>query len=163
MAGSCGACTLCCTLMRVEMAPVPKPAGERCTFCVDGGCAIYQARPDPCLGFECVWLCSQRWPDRAMPAHERPDRTGIVIEVNSKGCAIAHCETPEAWARPAARKRLLIFAKSTQVTIEHGDGRVSLLEVDGLHPEGVLRPLKYLSTAPNNERLYVRDKERLTW
>lgn len=134
----------------------PKPAMEECIHCTGRSCAIYNTRPEPCRGFECAWLCSQRWPDRALPKGERPDRTGIVMEVNSKGTVIVHCQTPEAWARPVNRKRLMDFcSRGITVTIEHGDSRVSVLERDG-----TLTALRYLDTADNGERRYVRPTSR---
>lgn len=152
MAGNCGSCTLCCTVMKVEMVPA-KPERCACPFEKDKACSIYHQRPDPCRGFECVWLCSQRWPDKALPSSERPDRTRVVLEVNSKGNVIAHCETPEAWQGDRIRKRLLIFARSTIVTLDHGDGRVSLLKADGTTED-----LEFLDVAPNGERRYIRRK-----
>lgn len=156
----CDGCTLCCTVMKVSFAPEirpPKREHARCEYACGRGCMIYDKRPHSCRVFECAWLASQRWPDRAMPKHERPDRSGMVLEVNSKGTVIAHLRTPEAWRDEKNLKRLMFFNRTAKaVTIEHGDGRVSCLEKDGTVTE-----LTYLDTADNGERRYVRPEHPL--
>lgn len=155
MAGDCGSCTLCCTLMRVHVPDqFEKPAMRACPHLGCNGCAIYATRPDPCVGFQCVWLVSQQKPGLALPNCERPDRTGIVLEVNSKSTVIAHCQTPEAWKRPVNLKRLMQLNRTTSVTIEHGGGRVSVLEKDG-----TITDMVHIGDAPNGEKKYVRRPE----
>jgi Fe-S-cluster containining protein len=72
---SCGACTLCCTLLGV--VELDKP---RCTKCVHevGKCTIYHFRPESCRTFDCVWLQTQSREEK-MPKSMRPDRCGVVI------------------------------------------------------------------------------------
>lgn len=155
----CGACRLCCTVMRVEGFTPPeqdKPQGVTCKFVCSTGCSIYDQRPDSCQGFECVWLASQRWPHVAFPNQERPDRTNVVMEVNSKGTVIVHCKTPEAWRDKRVMKRItkLNDNPETNVTIEHGDGRVSVLEKNGS-----VTPMRFIGLDPaTNERKYVRER-----
>ena len=156
---SCGGCTLCCTVMRIDdMAPLdeqPKPAMVTCKHC-ERGCTVYDRRPKPCRDFQCMWLQTQQLPAaRRLPLAERPDRTGIVLEMISKGHVIAYCRTPAAWTDERARKRLMSFVGlGLTVTIEHGDGRRSLLERDGTATE-----LEYVGTDPlTKEKRYRRSK-----
>lgn len=152
MSGACGKCTLCCTLMKVAMDP-PKPERQPCLHCSEaGGCAIYAQRPTPCAEFKCVWLGTQDVPGIRMPAQLRPDRTGIVLEVNAAATLIAHCETADAWQREPMASWLRRMALRGNVMIETGDaalllafdGSTERLRRVGVHPE-------------TNCRLYVRE------
>lgn len=70
---SCGDCQACCTVMGVtELA---KPQGERCRHLEVGGCGIYGSRPESCRDFHCLWRMGLGHQD------ERPDKTGLVIDV----------------------------------------------------------------------------------
>lgn len=145
---ACGTCTLCCTVMKVTMEP-PKPARTPCRHCSKGGCAIYADRPEPCATFECVWLASGRLMDTAMPAALRPDRSHVVLEINSKGYIIAHCHRPAAWKREPMHSFLCRMASQTRVLIEP-EGEVLFLS-----PDGSTRPMVLVGiNAETNERLY---------
>lgn len=151
MSGACGSCTLCCTLMRVAMEP-PKPERETCAHCSAGGCAIYDQRPEGCSGFQCLWLGSQRVTQLALPAAMRPDRTGVVIDLNAAGTVIAHCERPASWKREPMRAWLLKHARRTNVILEVPGG-AELLSADG-STEALAR----VGVDPGtNNRLYVRE------
>jgi hypothetical protein len=73
----CGDCTACCdgwlksTIYGHEMRP-----GVRCHFVQDGGCTIYETRPDsPCRQFECGWVD----PESPFPDSFKPTKLGIII------------------------------------------------------------------------------------
>lgn len=73
----CGSCTACCdgwmagTIRGHEMKP-----GVPCHFVRDGGCSIYEERPQsPCRSFTCGWMAEQQW----FPEAFRPDRLGVII------------------------------------------------------------------------------------
>ena len=53
---SCGECSLCCKLLRIEA--FNKPVGTWCSHCAPGrgGCTIYETRPTECRDFYCAWL-----------------------------------------------------------------------------------------------------------
>jgi hypothetical protein len=71
----CGDCTICCSTMNIDKPQAQKHSGVLCKNCVDGGCAIYETRPDVCRSFHCGW--------RQMPGLGdawRPDRSGVFIE-----------------------------------------------------------------------------------
>lgn len=71
----CGDCTACCTVMGV--AELGKPYAFPCQHLGDGGCTIYESRPDSCVGCECLWrqgaICGV-----AM----RPDKCGVMFAVS---------------------------------------------------------------------------------
>jgi hypothetical protein len=129
----CGGCTECCTTMRVES--IGKDARVACPQLCKGGCSIYETRPDPCEGFQCVWLVSQAKPELALPSNLRPDRSGVVLEMNEKGTVIAHSRTEGAWREPRMLKRLMGFARNNPVTIDLPNNRVLLLDKDGTAEE----------------------------
>jgi len=152
-ASGCGTCTLCCTVMKVTAETV-KPAHVRCEHCTEGGCGIYADRPDACSGFKCLWLASQDYPPARLPAEMRPDRTGVVLDLNTAGYVLAHCEANRAWTREPMLGWLLRMATRTTVLIERPDG-AHVLAADGsterLIPIGVDPATK--------QRLYVRAAE----
>ena len=77
----CGACSLCCTLLRVE--PLEKPAGRDCLHqCGEAGCAIYSERPEICRRYACLWL------QGGLEDDERPDRTGGVVDLETTGVGV---------------------------------------------------------------------------
>lgn len=154
---ACGTCNLCCTLMKVEEdnGQLLTDWMQPCKHICRGGCGVYEARPTACRVFECVWLASQRFPDVAMSKSDRPDRLGIVMDVNTKDVTIVHCKTPNAYKGERAWKIISnLVRKGNKVTIEHGDGRVSVIESDL-----TITPLKYIGLDPEtNENMYVRDR-----
>lgn len=70
---SCGGCTLCCTVLRVD--ELPKLGGVPCAKLVADGCGIYARRPPVCRGYRCMWL------QGALDVEDRPDRLGAVLDV----------------------------------------------------------------------------------
>lgn len=145
----CGACTLCCTVMRAEMEP-PKPAHETCRHCTDRGCAIYDDRPEVCSGFQCLWLATQQSRALALPAAMRPDRCGVVIDLNPAGAVIAHCERPGSWRREPMRSWLLKQAQRANVFLEMPTGAALLA------PDASIDALVKVGVHASGYRLYVR-------
>lgn len=73
----CGECTACCdgwligTIYGHEMRP-----GVPCYFVRQGGCSIYEERPQsPCRNFVCGWAAA----DSPFPDSFKPDQTGVII------------------------------------------------------------------------------------
>src|SRR5260221_8810535 len=57
---SCGTCSLCCSLLRIDEPEIKKPANEWCRQCRPGhGCSIYAQRPPVCRKFKCAWLTGE--------------------------------------------------------------------------------------------------------
>jgi hypothetical protein len=70
---TCGGCTACCTTHAVS--ELGKPPGQRCRHVCQQGCAIYDARPEGCYVFQCMWLTGDVADDEA-----RPDKLGLVFD-----------------------------------------------------------------------------------
>jgi hypothetical protein len=94
---SCGDCSLCCKLVRVDA--FAKPQGIWCAHCAPGGerCRIYDQRPAECRDFYCAWLASP-----TLGEEWRPNRCKLVLRVEADGRMITvHVDPsdPAAWRR----------------------------------------------------------------
>ncbi len=80
-ARSCGACSCCCHVLRVD--ELSKPAGCDCVHQREGGgCGIYETRPPICRGYRCLWL------QGGLEEEERPDRLGAVVDLEPTGVGV---------------------------------------------------------------------------
>lgn len=86
---SCGPCSLCCSVLRVD--ELAKPAGRDCVHQrrvgVDpaapaGGCAIHETRPGICRAYACLWL------QGGLEDDERPDETGGIVDLETTGIGL---------------------------------------------------------------------------
>lgn len=151
--GGCGSCTLCCTVMKVTAETV-KPAHVRCEHCESHGCAIYDERPLVCREFKCLWLASQQTPELSLGQALRPDRARVVLDINTAGYIIAHCERPLSWMRQPIHNWLLLMATRTKVMLETPNGAYLL------SPDGSTERLQKVGVDPlTNQRLYMRSSE----
>ena len=75
---ACGACSLCCTVLRVD--ELAKLGGTPCVHQrAEGGCGIHARRPEICRRYRCLWLAG------ALEEGDRPDRLGAVLDLASRG------------------------------------------------------------------------------
>ena len=91
---SCGTCTLCCKVLKIE--EMAKPQGNWCPQCDIGtGCKIYEDRPKECATFYCGYLTWPEVDERWFPA---TSKMVIVSELDGKRIAI-HVDPgrPAAW------------------------------------------------------------------
>lgn len=72
-----------------------KPATTPCKYECAEGCAVYETRPEECMGFRCSWLAGYTSTDE-----QRPDKIGLVATAAEK------------YARPLGYKLLLIYEVS---------------------------------------------------
>jgi hypothetical protein len=92
---SCGGCTLCCTVLRVD--ELSKLGGEPCAHQREGvGCAIHATRPGICRAYRCLWLAG------ALREQDRPDRLGALLDLVSRA-GVPELRIREA--RPGAVER----------------------------------------------------------
>ena len=103
---SCGDCSLCCKLLRIEA--LGKPAGTWCAHCAPGrgGCRIYDTRPAECRKFFCAWLTTP-----ALGAEWRPNKCKMVVRHEGNLVAI-HVDPsdPQAWRRDPFFRQIKAFA-----------------------------------------------------
>lgn len=124
----CGDCTACCTIMRVDMAPIApthKPERVKCTHECKAGCSIYENKPDSCTAFMCLWLATQLFDD-PMPDRWRPDRVGAVVDVNELGVMTVHLKHEVAYEREGPLRDLLYYVTGADTQLF--DSRFAVLD-----------------------------------
>lgn len=78
---SCGACSLCCTVLRVD--ELGKRAGDDCVHQQGArGCGIYEDRPEICRAYQCLWR------QGGLEEDERPDATGGIVDLETVGVGL---------------------------------------------------------------------------
>ncbi|MCG8590455.1 MAG: hypothetical protein MJE66_14290 [Proteobacteria bacterium] len=83
-ARSCGRCSLCCQVLRVDA--LAKPGGTPCRHQrAEGGCGIYAERPGICRAYRCAWLQGSFEDD------DRPDRLGAVLDFSPRVDGLELC------------------------------------------------------------------------
>ena len=104
---ACGPCSLCCKLMSVQDLAPEKPAGQWCPHCpTRSGCGIYEARPQSCRDFDCLWRLG-------LGSEEmRPDRSHVVFNMSTDGKRIVAHVDPN---HPKAHEASIV----NDVLIEH--------------------------------------------
>jgi Fe-S-cluster containining protein len=105
-ARSCGPCTLCCTLLRVD--ELRKLGGTPCRELraapAAPGCAIHATRPAICRAYACLWLSG------GLEEDDRPDRLGAVLDVATEGGVTrlrVHEAAPGAYERSARLREIV--------------------------------------------------------
>jgi hypothetical protein len=143
---SCGDCSLCCKLIRVDA--FAKPPGTWCSHCApgSGGCTIYDRRPMECRNFLCAWMVS---PSLGEPW--RPNKCKLVLRVESDGKLIAvHVDPsdPTAWRREPYFQKLKQFAidglKTDQQVIVYIKSRVIVIFPNKEVEVGTMNPGDHL-------------------
>lgn len=100
---TCGTCTACCSVLPVRAAGFTKMPSTTCALCIPGrGCKIYDARPDACQTYYCVWRQSSVLDDEW-----RPDRSGVLITDEYE-------DVPEGYAL-ASGVRFIVFGDHAAV------------------------------------------------
>ena len=78
---SCGPCSLCCTVLRVD--ELKKPAGANCPHQRGAnGCGIYPDRPTICRSYRCLWR------QGGLEEAERPDLMGGIVDLETVGVGL---------------------------------------------------------------------------
>jgi hypothetical protein len=125
----CGACSLCCKLLRID--EFQKPEGQWCIHCAPGkgGCKIYNNRPNECREFYCAWLTVAE-----LGPEWFPFRSKIVVYFEGDGNRIALHVDPASptvwleepyysqikeWAIMAAEqnKQVIIYVKNRVIAV----------------------------------------------
>lgn len=130
----CGTCTECCTWGVVP--ELDKPMGVKCQHLIyDGrvGCSIYEARPETCSGYYCLWLAEgskeamrklskreRRQIHRQLAETDRPDKIGIIFDfgIGIGGSFLRAREIrPGALEDPRARLLIEVLSKKQDLTV----------------------------------------------
>lgn len=93
---SCGSCALCCKVY--DVPAVPMTAGSWCPNCQPGkGCRIYEARPQQCRDFLCLWITQD-----FLGPEWKPERSRFVLTMDG-GSRLLHAQVDpgasQAWRK----------------------------------------------------------------
>jgi hypothetical protein len=151
---ACGSCTLCCKV--IGIGALEKPAGAWCAHCKIGhGCTIYEARPDECRAFFCMWLA-----DRRLGDEWRPDLAKMVVTTADDGRTVEiRCDPgfPQAWRREPYRTQISQWAEAARaddgMVIVCVGKRVTLVALEGEFPLGVIEPEDRIAQEISDHRL----------
>ena len=154
-ANRCGGCTLCCKLF--EIPYLGSPAGHYCIYCTPNvGCSIWQARPDGCRVYACLWLANYDTLDDGL----RPDRCGVVFDpLPDTKIVVAKTgeDDPQAWQRDVCAQLIARLNRQGYAVITQGGGRRMFLpeKMSASHVRRELRRLwKESRNGPKQPQLH---------
>ena len=104
---SCGECHLCC-----KVFPIPETGKEKygnCPHLIPGqGCRDYEARPDTCRNFVCIWM-----QDPSLTEEWKPCHAGFVLHDPAPWSLLASVDVddPDAWKREPYLTQLREWAR----------------------------------------------------
>ena len=135
---NCGDCTACCNVLLIE--DINKQAYTPCQHC-DGGCAIYDTKPQTCNEFECAYLQAKDVPELL-----RPDKCGIIF-IKRTDSIFSGLILPDVEVSDAAK------------------GQVNAFNAQGfsvvLKKQNANKPHIMLSEGHNADEIYSEYKEQL--
>lgn len=87
----CGSCSVCCVALTIDEPELQKLADVPCVnIRPQGGCSIYEKRPDVCKGWTCGWLNLDRLSDSL-----RPDKSNLLIKIEESSITLQPIGNPE--------------------------------------------------------------------
>lgn len=136
---SCGPCSLCCTVLRVD--ELAKPAGRDCVHQRGTqGCGIHPTRPPICRSYRCLWL------QGGLEDDERPDAIGGVVDLETTGIGLRLAIRE---ARPGA----FDASPALQAIAERYRGSMPVRITDTGDPNDPDRPLRVLLAGGVEQRI----------
>ncbi len=134
-AKTCGSCSACCKVLRIEAPEFTKPAGQWCAHCRPGeagGCTIYGTRPMVCRDYRCAWLQLDKLPDEY-----RPDKLKVMFsfeenplkDAKNRHYAVARSlQGPDMYEKPAALDAIAgLIALGFDVHLSWGDSKTRVV------------------------------------
>lgn len=136
---SCGSCTLCCKVY--DVPAVGATAGNWCPNCQPGrGCKIYEARPQQCRAFHCLWITQDflgpDWkPDKARFVLTMDGTTRWIFVQVDPGAAQAWRKEPyysqlKRWAAAGNRPVVVFVRKLATAITTHGETTLGEIGAD---------------------------------
>ena len=134
---SCGACTMCCTL--VPVAELKKAANTRCEHQFSRGCRIYAKRPMSCQIWNCAWLTDETTLHLRRPNHSRyvidtvPDYPTAVDEVTGRTWRMEFTQIwvdpkmPDEWRKDRQLKEWINASKRPAIFRRGNTSAISLV------------------------------------
>ncbi|MBB4006379.1 hypothetical protein [Allorhizobium taibaishanense] len=103
----CGTCTLCCRLPDIE--ELDKPANQPCRHCNQTGCRIYEARPQLCRDFLCLWMEGHIGPE-----WHPQDSHMMVYGQGAQVTVLVDPAFPDVWQRPPYSDQMRRWASQAE-------------------------------------------------
>jgi hypothetical protein len=148
---ACGSCTACCRVFAIP--ELKKPAGKWCEHCAVGvGCKVYDARPERCVEFACLWLQSQDNPAHALSPELRPDRCKVVFSPTTNEHILSAITMPGA---PDAHRRKLV-RELIERLVENG-------AAVAVGPPGARNVTMFTKAGEHPARLSAPDANGMQW
>jgi hypothetical protein len=126
---SCGECSLCCKLAKVD--ELDKPEGVWCRHCAPGrgGCTIYETRPPVCRNYFCSWILDSRLGPEWYPLTSK-----MILSLENSGSRLCVRVEPshadvwrrepyysqiKQWSRVAveARQQIIVYIRKRVIAI----------------------------------------------
>lgn len=135
----CGTCTLCCKVYDVPDAGAT--AGNWCPNCLPGrGCKIYEARPQQCRAFLCLWMTQDflgpEWkPEKARFVLTMDAATRWLFVQADPGAPQAWRKEPyysqlKRWAAAGNRPVIVFVRKLATALTPHGEAILGEIGAD---------------------------------
>jgi hypothetical protein len=107
---SCGNCSLCCKLAKVD--ELDKPSGVWCRHCAPGrgGCTIYETRPPVCRNYFCSWIVDSRLGPEWYPLTSK-----MILSLENSGqrvCVRVEPGHADAWRREPYYSQLKTWSRA---------------------------------------------------
>jgi len=107
---SCGDCSLCCKLAKVD--ELDKPSGVWCRHCAPGrgGCTIYETRPPVCRNYLCCWMMDSR-----LGPEWYPLTCKMILSLENSGqrlCVRVEPGHADAWRREPYYSQLKAWSRA---------------------------------------------------
>jgi len=107
---SCGKCSLCCKLAKVD--ELDKPEGVWCRHCAPGrgGCTIYETRPAVCRNWFCNWIA-----DPNLGPEWQPLTCKMILFFENFGSRLRVCVDPghaNVWRREPYYSQIKQWSRS---------------------------------------------------
>jgi Fe-S-cluster containining protein len=140
---SCGTCMMCCKVYTIH--ELNKPAGRWCVHAERGcGCKIYEARPDTCRRFYCMWIV-----DPTLGPEWKPEKAHFVVSLDLLGYQALtislDASRPDAWRKEPYYSTIKGWAKkfcpeNKKVLVVDIRGAVTVVLPDRDVPIGAIAP-----------------------
>jgi hypothetical protein len=137
---SCGECSLCCKLPRID--ELNKPLESWCRHIAAGrGCGIYETRPVSCRAFFCRWIL-----DPVLGPEWKPSKCKMILIQEGPKQLLVHVDpaAPGAWRREPYLSQLRRMARNglaaDAVLLIQERGRVMALLPDRVVELGAIQP-----------------------
>jgi hypothetical protein len=128
---TCGECTACCVVHAI-VATGSAPYRD-CCYSTGTSCAIYATRPAECRGYYCGWRLGFG------TDQDRPDRGGMVLDVQSDGRTPVLVIWRPLAEQPGQLERAWAMAHDLRDVLLDAGAAPAAIEIHGVPPSRTVR------------------------